>query len=395
MSKSFCVVGDVIILSFDDLDTASDLYAAQVVDRILKAAVAAQASDVHLTEGNQVHTVLFRVHGKLMRLPDIPAGSTTSISGRIKALARLITYRHDIPQEGRLVFALDGNSAESSRNGRMEVRVSTLPTLHGERLVLRFAAAQAEPWLPADLGLPGDVHRRLTDALGRPSGVILISGTAGSGKTTTAYAALRQLLSQTELRSVVTLEDPIECEISGAAQSQIQPDSEYDWSSGLKAILRQDPEVIFVGEIRDSQTAAVTFQAAMTGQLVISTLHARSVVDALQRLLDMGVPYQHLRSGLTCLVCQRLLPELCDCRHTTPAQLPCPACGGSGRSGRCLLAEVLPAMDGELAKCLAEGSDSSSLQAAAVSLNMTTLATQTKQAVDQGRVSAEDAANAL
>lgn len=368
----------------------SDAYASQAVDRILHAAARIGASDVHLTQRHQTLTLQFRVDGRLISLPDVPSGTTTSIPARIKALARLITYRQDVPQEGRLVFAASQDSE------RLEARVSTLPTLHGERLVIRLAQPGSTPRLPQDLGLPQHVLPNFLSALNQPSGVVLIAGTAGAGKTTSAYAAIRHLLQSNSPKSIVTLEDPIECELEGTAQSQINAAGDYDWSSGLKAILRQDPEAMLIGEIRDAQTAAVVFQAAMTGQLVITTLHARSAVDALQRLLDMGVTYQRLRGGLRFLICQRLLPKLCVCQqqadHTNGR---CEICGGSGTAGRMLLAEMLPEIEGEFAKAVAEHADSAALQAVALSLNMMPLATLAAKAVEAGSVARVDVSSSI
>jgi type II secretory ATPase GspE/PulE/Tfp pilus assembly ATPase PilB-like protein len=374
------------MLSFDDLDPAGDQYAGQAVDRILQSAVRLGVSDVHLMERENDLQLRFRIDGKLIDMPAVPSGLNTSLMSRIKAMARLITYRKDIPQDGRMLV-----TGESDR--RLEMRVSTLPTLHGERVVIRLSYPKSAPWLPADLGLAGDVLEHLQTALSRSSGLILVCGPAGSGKTTTAYAGLRSLLQGDRPRSVVTLEDPIECELPGAAQSQINPDSEYDWLSGLKAILRQDPEVLMIGEIRDSQTASVAFQAGMAGQLVLSTLHARSTVDAIQRLVDMGVPYQHLRSGLSMLMCQRLLPKLCRCQQQPEQDAEsCEVCGGSATAGRLVIAEVFPCIEGTLAQALAEGTDADRLQAAALSLKMTPLSQLTAVAVEQNLVAAADAA---
>ncbi len=298
---------------------------------------------------------------------------------RLKALARLITYRYDIPQEGRMTF---GDSA-------LEARVGTLPTLHGERVVIRLIAKQTGEWLPEQLGFTCDILSALRRELHSDSGVVLITGTAGSGKTTTAYACLRAVLHDTApQRSVVTLEDPIEAELAGACQSQINQTVGYDWSDGLKALLRQDPEVTMVGEIRDAQTAAMVFQAAMTGQLVITTMHARSAADALRRLLDMQVPPHHLLSGLNLLLCQRLLRGACaDCRDSAGM---CATCGGGGYAGRVLLAEQLPPLEGELARTLWQAADTRSLDRIAQSLGMRTLDTLTTEAVRAGHVHANE-----
>ncbi len=366
---------------FEDLDPARDSYATHVVDRVLQAAVAVGASDIHFDSTPAGIAVKWRVAGSLIGVCEIADGKSTSILGRIKALARLITYRYDVPQEGRLVLA----------DQKLEARVGTLPTLHGERAVIRIVAKQTHDWLPSQLGLPETTLLRLVSSLQAYSGVILITGTAGSGKTTTAYACLRQILSDLALRrNVVTLEDPVEAELAGAAQSQINPSVGYDWSAGLKALLRQDPEVMLVGEIRDAETAAVVFQAALTGQLVISTMHARSTADAIRRLLDMQVPIQHMRSALSGLICQRLVRRLCPSCHGSlhSASPVCEACLGVGFSGRVLLSEMFPNIEGQLARVLQQDADSSTIHASAQSLGMQSLAKQAAQEVARGHVNA-------
>lgn len=389
-------------LTFDDLDPRATDYATRVVDRILQTAVTRGASDIHLDAQGKVGGVSlkWRIDGDLRAVGSLPDGESTSIVARIKALARLITYRYDIPQEGRMTFGAPA----------LEARVGTLPTLHGERVVIRLIAKQTGEWLPEQLGLSSDVLSTVRRELHSDSGVVLIAGTAGSGKTTTAYACLRAVLHDAApQRSVVTLEDPIEAELVGACQSQINQAVGYDWSAGLKALLRQDPEVTMVGEIRDAETAAMVFQAAMTGQLVITTMHARSAADALRRLLDMQVPPHHLLSSLSLMLCQRLLRGACadcsnaqrqvgsdgeardDLRQGSGSLRECATCGGSGYAGRVLLAEQLPPLAGELARNLWQASDSRSLARIAQSLGMRTLDTLTTEAVRAARVHANEA----
>lgn len=393
------------ILQFEDLSPNDDNYASQVVDRILNSAIAAGASDVHLTQQQGSILLRWRVHGKLIDLGHVSDGSSTNILGRIKALAHLVTYRSDAPQEGRLVL----NSPDAKQN--VEARVGTIPTLHGERAVVRLSLSHSENLLPEQLGLPEMASQKLESACATASGVILIVGPAGSGKTTTAYSALRQICQAKKLRSVVSLEDPVECELANVAQSQVNPEAGYDWFSGLKALLRQDPEVMLVGEIRDAETAAVVFQAAMTGQLVISTMHARSCADGLRRLLDMNVPSQHLTCALNFLVCQRLLPEVCKCQriaspslHDPPssseqqravdvvssAEGVCSTCSGTGTSGRKLLAELLPTIESDLARSLVADASAGEIHRVAESLGMQSLSKLADEQVKNGRVSPID-----
>lgn len=388
-------------MDFSDLRPQQDQYAGLVVERILKAAVLCRATDVHLTQEAEGVNLRWRIDGRLIDAGTIADGTSTSILGRVKALANLITYRCDIPQEGRIVLT-ESRSTDDSATGssrRREIRVGTIPTLHGERVVLRFAVASDTPFLPEDLGMPATVLSKFQSALERASGVILLSGPAGSGKTTTAYSGLRRILNGPQLRSVITLEDPVECEIEGAAQSQVQETGDYDWQSGLKALLRQDPEVMLVGEIRDATTASVVFQAAMTGQLVLTTMHAGNAVNALRRLMDLQVPAQHLAAGLRLLTCQRLLPKRCSCtRRDAPGRQEneiCSQCHGSGTSGRVLLAEALPGLEDELSSAVVQNAGASDLSRLAEEHGMHSLDKQAAALVEKEIVHQWDVDNAI
>ena len=359
---------NALALQLDGLKTTSENYANDVLNRLRQAACSSQASDIHIESMGGGLTIRWRRHGQLAEVATIPEGVSTQILGRIKALAQMMSYRCDIPQEGR--FSLMLKSAQGSSR-TVEARVSTLPLVEGERVVIRVASQQTINWLPQDLGLPLGALERLQQVLAQNSGMVLISGPAGSGKTTTAYACLRYLLAQTQRpRSIVSLEDPVESQLQGVAQSQINIAAGYTWSDGIKAVLRQDPEVLLVGEIRDDETARIVFQAAMTGQLVITTIHARSTADALRRLLDMQVPVHHLRSTLDYLICQKLIVE-----ETSPtssgtstssnehSNVP-PLCGSQGTNGnRRLLVELLPGIEGELSQALAHHPGARELEA--------------------------------
>lgn len=355
-------------------------YAVDVVDRILESAIAAGASDIHIEQQpSGTVSVRLRIAGCLVDKGNILDGTSTNILSRVKSLARLVTYRKDVPQEGRMVLA------EHS----LEARVGTLPTIHGERAVIRIVNRDANEWRIEQLALSPEYHNALRNALGRSSGVILITGPAGSGKTTTAYAGLRQLLNHvSDPRSLVSLEDPVESEIPGVAQSQIDPATGYGWSDGLNALLRQDPEVMLVGEIRDAETAGVVFQAAMTGQLVLSTLHARSVSDAVRRLLDMDVHAHHICSALELVSCQRLVRKNCECQIGSAVQEcdNCKKCGGTGFDGRIVLAEFLPPIEGDLARSILHDGDSNAIAQASHQLGMLSLQEQATRLVDSGTI---------
>jgi len=228
---------------FAALDTADPEYATRVVDAALAAARAAGASDIHFQPGGEGLELKFRVDGVLAPVAQFPSPLAVNVIARLKVLAGLLTYHTDRPQEGRVRLPQDD----------VEMRVSTFPTLHGERAVVRLFGGSNRYQRLDDLGLPDDVLRPLRLLLGETSGAILVSGPAGSGKTTTAYACLRELVGGA--RSLVSIEDPIEVAVDGVAQSQVHPAAGLDLATGLRFLMRQDPEVIMVGEIRDRPTA--------------------------------------------------------------------------------------------------------------------------------------------
>ena len=345
-----------------NLNPKSDDYATKITDRLLQTAAENAASDLHLDAQVDGLIVRMRSKGILSILANIPFGQNSQVIARIKALAGLLTYRTDVPQEGRIRLA-SGNDA----------RVCTLPTLHGERLVIRFSISQTEHWRLEDLGLTTGVLNRLKQSIDAASGVILVCGPAGSGKTTTAYAIVQKLAQAdaTIRRCLVSLEDPIEQVIDGVSQSQIQPNVGFDWASGLKAILRQDPEVMLIGEIRDADTAKIVFQAAATGQLVVSTMHARCTADAVTRLIDMDVPKHQLLSSLLLLTAQRLV------RSNSSSQ--------SNRD-RVLLVEVLPKLESELREAILSEGGSEQLELAAVSRGMKPLRALALESLERGEI---------
>jgi type II secretory ATPase GspE/PulE/Tfp pilus assembly ATPase PilB-like protein len=284
------------------------------------------------------------------------------------------------------------------------MRVSTFPTLHGERAVVRMFASGADLLLPEQLGLPDDVLRGLNDCLAETSGALVIAGPAGSGKTTTAYACLRRIVQGAgRIKSVVTLEDPIEAAIDGVSQSQIQSESGFNLASGLRSLLRQDPEVILVGEMRDRDTAEGVFQASLTEHLVITTYHAGSAAEAIGRLLEMGFEPYLLRSGLQAVLCQRLVRRLCDCKVSVvssddllglPVSLAqaktsqgCQTCSHTGYRGRTVLAEMLSRADGMLAGSVLQRMDTASIEAAALAEGLVTLRHRAIESVAGGTTS--------
>ncbi len=373
-------------------DPAHTEYASQFVERLLCGAREIGASDVHLTPSGEQLDVRWRIDGVLQNLGCFPSGLAADVVARLKVLAELLTYRTDVPQEGRI----------RATPAEVEMRVSTFPTLHGERVVVRIFAAQKAFLHLQDLQLPDEIRVTLKASLSETSGAILISGPAGSGKTTTAYACLRGLVESSEGgKSIVALEDPIEVAVPGVAQSQINPAAGFDLASGLRSIMRQDPEVLLIGEIRDRPTAEAAFQASLTGHLVITTFHAGNCGEALSRLADMGIEPYLLRSGILAVLSQRLLRRLCQCSQANDEQdarlgLPvsssrtavgCEACAGSGYQGRLAIAEVMTLASHDVAQAVLDRLDARELEKIAINSGMKTNWQRACAAIEAGQTS--------
>jgi type II secretory ATPase GspE/PulE/Tfp pilus assembly ATPase PilB-like protein len=373
------------------LDPRDPQYASEAIRRILALASRRGASDLHFQPTASGLALKIRLDGVLQPGGLFPQSVAPNLVTRLKVLAELLTYRTDSPQEGRI----------RAPDGDVEMRVSTFPTLYGERAVVRLFTGTRRYQRLDDLGLPGDVLEPLRRLLEETSGAILVTGPAGSGKTTTAYACLRELAAQTVTRSLVSLEDPIEVAVDGVAQSQVNPAAGLELAVGLRFLMRQDPEVILVGEIRDRATAEAAFQASLTGHLLLCTFHAGSAAEAVSRLSDMGIEPYLLRSGVLAILSQRLVRRLCPCSRAEddPAarlgldvarvRLPlgCPACGGTGYYGRLVLAEMLTPQRNELGQAILSRSDSSTLERLAVKAGMVTRWQRACQAIDAGLTS--------
>jgi type II secretory ATPase GspE/PulE/Tfp pilus assembly ATPase PilB-like protein len=374
------------------LDPMSAGYATDVVDAVLDFAETMGTSDVHVQPARDGLEIRYRRHGVLQLLDTVPMGVNASVIARLKVLSGLLTYQSDVPQEGRV---------ESPPHGR-EIRVSTFPTLRGERGVLRFFGHAREFTTLDELGNAADLTTRIRDALDETSGAVLITGPAGSGKSTTLYACLRHLVAANGGgRSIVSIEDPIEVPIDGVAQSQVDLASGFDLKTGLRSLMRQDPEVIMVGEIRDRDTAEFAIQASLTGQLLLATFHADSAASAVTRLIEMGIEPFLVRSGLIVVICQRLLRLLCLCGRDSgdPADLRglplerarvpvgCPACQQTGYVGRMIVSEFLDLRNPEIGGPVLRKADSRELHRLATSLGMEGLRERALRIVQQGRTS--------
>jgi type II secretory ATPase GspE/PulE/Tfp pilus assembly ATPase PilB-like protein len=386
----------------DSTRAADPNAAVAIADALLAASAAAGASDVHLLPQADGLQLSWRVDGVLQPLGRVRKELAANVITRLKVMARLLTYRTGVPQEGRIVAA----------EGAHEVRISTFPTLFGEKIVARNLARGDQPLARIDdLGLPADVSRGLRETLSQTSGALVIAGPAGSGKTTTAYACLREIAAASRgQRSIATLEDPVEVLLEGIAQSQVADAAGFDLLTGLRSLVRQDPEVIFIGEIRDAAAAAVALQAALTGQLVITTFHATDAAVALSRLGEMGIPPYAIRSGVRTVISQRLLRRLCSCAEPDDdgaAQLPgfeslglprtaarkpkgCDRCHETGYAGRLAVAELLNVDSSPASEAILGRKDAAAVRRAAADAGMTSLFMRAVALVGQGVTSVDE-----
>lgn len=294
----------------DLLDTDNDAPIIKLINALLSEAIKQQASDIHFETFEERLSVRFRIDGILQEVLQPPRALAPLITSRIKIMAKLDIAEKRLPQDGRISIRIGGRA--------IDVRVSTLPTGHGERIVLRLLDKKAGQLDLTELGMDNDTLTVMEKLLAQPHGIILVTGPTGSGKTTTLYACLTRLNDIS--RNILTVEDPIEYDLPGIGQTQVNTKVELTFAKGLRAILRQDPDVVMVGEIRDGETAEIAVQASLTGHTVLSTLHTNSAIGAITRLRDMGVEPFLLSSSLIGVVAQRLVRVLCrHCKVATVA----------------------------------------------------------------------------
>ncbi|MBE3575609.1 MAG: type II secretion system ATPase GspE, partial [Firmicutes bacterium] len=279
----------------------------RLVNVIISQAVRERASDIHIEPQEHDVRIRYRVDGLLREAMSAPRRTHPGLVSRIKVLAKLDIAQRRLPQDGQIRTRVEGKE--------LDIRVATLPTVYGEKVVLRLLSRDGNLLDLQALGFSAANLQQVEHALSRPYGMILVTGPTGSGKTTTLYAALSRL-NATE-RNIITVEDPVEYSLPGVNQIQVNPKAGLDFATALRAILRQDPDVIMVGEIRDQETARIAVQAALTGHLVLSTLHTNDAAGTLTRLVDMGIEPYLVASALVCVVAQRLVRRVCpDCRES-------------------------------------------------------------------------------
>jgi type IV pilus assembly protein PilB len=292
-----------------------------------------RATDIHIEARSQETIIRTRVDGRLTLQNQYPIDLHERLITRIKILARLDIAEKRLPQDGRLVIGHDFS------HPNIDCRVSILPTLHGEKAVIRILPSRLEELALDRIGLLPEQLAIFGDAIGQTNGLILVTGPTGSGKTRTLYSCL-SALNQVE-RNICSVEDPIEIRLPGVNQVAYHPKAGLDFPTIIRALLRQDPDVIMIGEIRDCASAQLAIQAAQTGHLVLSTLHTRNAIGALTRLKSLGVDQESIESCLRCVSSQRLIRKRCKECNSIPRKTPCHACKGSGYFGRIGVHEVL------------------------------------------------------
>jgi type II secretory ATPase GspE/PulE/Tfp pilus assembly ATPase PilB-like protein len=373
-----------------ELTRGEEISIINLIDGLIEKAQDIRASDIHIDPHHEKVKVRLRIDGVLQDAYDFPKSIHSEIISRIKVLARLRTDEHQATQDGRFRHVFPGTE------GFVDIRVSIAPTYHGENVVLRLLSDKAESYTLENLGFSESDQKKILRAISKPTGMILSTGPTGSGKTTTLYTLIK-MLSSSEV-SIVTIEDPIEYAIDGIEQIQVNPRVGLTFANGLRSILRQDPNIIMVGEIRDAETAGIAINTALTGHLLLSTLHTNDAATTLPRLLDMGIESYLVSSTVSIAIGQRLVRKICrHCKEKIPvteamaeavSSLPlikpfnlgkilykgkgCNECNGSGYTGRLCINEVLVA-DNDVKEAILRKASSSEIKRVGIQNGMTSM----------------------
>ncbi len=359
----------------DLLETSDDAPIIRMLNALLTQAARDGASDIHIEPYERHSVVRFRVDGNLREVVQPNRALHAALISRLKIMAELDIAERRLPQDGRISLRI-GTRA-------VDVRVSTLPSAHGERAVLRLLDKSESKLSLESVGMQGDVLARFAHLLVQPHGIILVTGPTGSGKTTTLYAGLQRL--DTSGSNIMTVEDPIEYELPGVGQTQVNAKIDLSFAKALRAILRQDPDVIMIGEIRDFETAQIAIQASLTGHLVLATLHTNDAASAVTRLTDMGVEPFLLSSSLLGVLAQRLVRKRCtECQGAG-----CAHCGQTGYAGRTGVFELLVTDDAIRAQIHNQASEAA-IRDAALASGMVLMRDDGQRLVDAGITTREE-----
>jgi general secretion pathway protein E len=359
----------------DLLETSDDAPIIRMLNALLTQAARDGASDIHIEPYERHSSVRFRVDGTLREVVQPNRALHAALISRLKIMAELDIAEKRLPQDGRISLRI-GTRA-------VDVRVSTLPSAHGERAVLRLLDKSGSKLSLESVGMTGDTLRRFLELIAQPHGIILVTGPTGSGKTTTLYAALSRMDASSS--NIMTVENPIEYELHGIGQTQVNARIDLDFAMALRAILRQDPDVIMIGEIRDHETAQIAIQASLTGHLVLATLHTNDAPSAVNRLIDMGVEPFLLSSSLLGVLAQRLVRKLCT--HCSGAG--CAHCSQTGYQGRTGIFELMVAND-EIRSQIHNRASEADIRAAALGAGMTQMREDGERLVREGLTSREE-----
>ena len=359
----------------DLLETSDDAPIIRMLNALLTQAARDGASDIHIEPYERHSSVRFRVDGTLREVVQPNRALHAALISRLKIMAELDIAEKRLPQDGRISLRLGARA--------VDVRVSTLPSAHGERAVLRLLDKSESRLTLEAVGMQGQVLQQIEQLVAQPHGIILVTGPTGSGKTTTLYAALQRL--DAHRQNIMTVEDPIEYELPGVGQTQVNAKIDLSFAKALRAILRQDPDVIMIGEIRDFETAQIAIQASLTGHLVLATLHTNDAASAVTRLTDMGIEPFLLSSSLLGVLAQRLVRKLC----THCQGQGCEHCAQTGYAGRTGIFELLVTDDAIRAQIHAQAAEAD-IRAAALASGMVLMREDGQRLVDQGITSAQE-----
>ena len=362
-------------VSTDLLEANDDAPVIRMINSVLKQAIHSEASDIHLEAFERKSVVRFRVDGNLRDIVDMRKDLHAALVSRIKIMASLDIAEKRMPQDGRISLRIGGKA--------IDVRVSTLPTAHGERVVLRLLEKNYERLDLKTLGMADDTFASFDQLIHKPHGIVLVTGPTGSGKTTTLYGALLRLRNKTN--NIMTVEDPIEYNLDGIGQTQVNPRIDMNFARALRAILRQDPDIVMIGEIRDLETAQIAVQASLTGHLVLATLHTNDAPSAVTRLIYMGIEPFLLSSTLLGVLGQRLIRLQCrSCQGKG-----CKACSESGYSGRAGIYELMMATE-SIKELIHNRAAESKIRKQAANNGMRSLADDCQRWIDSGQSTIEE-----